>query len=48
MGTLPEVEIKEWEHEIEEHTSLSLPLAFRNPGKTLKDLKAQKLMEMPV
>lgn len=45
----PQVEeIKEQECDTEELSSPSLPLAFQNTRETLKDLKAQKLMEMPV
>lgn len=45
---LPQEEEKEMEPEKEALTSLPLPFAFQNPRKTLKDLKAQKLLVMPV
>lgn len=45
---LPQEEKKEKEREIEELTSPPLPFAFQNPRETLKDLKAQKLLVMPV
>lgn len=48
VSILLKVEIKEQELEIEELTSPPLPFAFQNPRDTLKDLKAQKLLIMPI
>lgn len=45
---LPQEEKKEKEPEKEALTSLALPFTFQNPRETLKDLKAQKLLVMPV
>lgn len=48
VSILLKVEIKEQELEIEELTSPPLLFAFQNPRDTLKDLKAQKLLIMPI